>query len=308
MEQATELTWFVASGPYTTEDNLDFSPFQALLDTAAEAHVDVLVLTGPFIDIEHPLVRTGDFDLPANYPVSPDKATVTDLFRYHISRPLAVLAAQLPKIQIILMPAIRDAVSKHGAWPQDRLARKDVGLPKAAQFVTSPATLSVNETVVGASSLDVLDHLRAAELAGGRARADNVLARLTRHLVLQRHFYPVFPPPLPMRPAEDGRLAEGEAFAPLGPSLDVAYLQLGEWLNVRPDVLISPSVLPPFAKVVESVVAVNPGTLMKRKGAGTYARLTVKPMTVESASEKEREQGLLGHRLWERCRVDIVRI
>jgi len=29
---------------------------------------------------------------------------------------------------------------------------------------------------------------------------------------------------------------------------------------------------------------------------------------VESASEKEREQGLLGHRLWERCRVDIVRI
>ena len=307
MEQATELTWFVASGPYTIEDNLDFSPFQALLDAAAEAHVDVLMLTGPFIDIEHPLVRTGDFDLPANYPVSPDKATVTDLFRYHISRPLSALAAQLPKIQIILVPSIRDAVSKHGAWPQDRVARKDAGLPKGAQFVTSPATLSVNEAVVGASSQDVLDHLRATELAGGRARADNMLARLTRHLVLQRHFYPVFPPPLPRAPEADP-LAEAEARAPLGPCLDVAYLRLGEWLSVRPDVLISPSVLPPFAKVVESVVAVNPGTLMKRRGAGTYARLTVKPMTVESASEKEREQGLLGHRLWERCRVDIVRI
>lgn len=31
--------------------------------------------------------------------------------------------------------------------------------------------------------------------------------------------------------------------------VDVSYLKLGEMVNVRPDVLVVPSALPPFAKV-----------------------------------------------------------
>lgn len=304
MEQTSPLTVLISCGPYTTEDNLDFAPLQTLLDAAAENHADVLVLTGPFIDIEHPLIRTGDFDLPSTYPVSPDKATLTDLFRYHITRPLTTLTQQLPEISIILVPSIRDAISKHGSWPQDRLPRKDLGLPKQVQVVTNPVTLSINEIVLGISSLDVLEHLSSCEIAGGKARSENLLARLTKHVIQQRHFFPAFPPQLISVPSK----TSADDFAPLGPSLDISYLKLGEWLNVRPDVLIAPSVLPPFAKVVESVVAVNPGTLMKKRGAGTYARLTVRPLGLEGLSEEERSRGILGHRLWERCRVDVVRI
>jgi len=58
-------------------------------------------------------------------------------------------------------------------------------------------------------------------------------------------------------------------------------------------------------KVVESVLVVNPGYLSKRKGPGTYARVTVLPRTV---SDEERGSTMVAHKLYERARVDIVRI
>ena len=58
--------------------------------------------------------------------------------------------------------------------------------------------------------------------------------------------------------------------------------------------------------MVESVLTINPGTLSKKRGPGTYARVTVLPAAV---SDEEREKGeVLGHKMFERCRVDIVRI
>jgi DNA polymerase alpha subunit B len=59
-------------------------------------------------------------------------------------------------------------------------------------------------------------------------------------------------------------------------------------------------------QVVESVLVINPGTLCKRRAAGTFARLIIQPATV---SDSEREDGgAVAHKLWERTRVDIVRI
>jgi DNA polymerase alpha subunit B len=53
-------------------------------------------------------------------------------------------------------------------------------------------------------------------------------------------------------------------------------------------------------------VTINPGTLSKKRGAGTYARLTI---TARKISDEERESGeMLAHKLYERTRVDIVRI
>jgi DNA polymerase alpha subunit B len=36
--------------------------------------------------------------------------------------------------------------------------------------------------------------------------------------------------------------------------LDLPYMKLGEWWNVRPDILLVPSMLPPFVKVRVSVI------------------------------------------------------
>lgn len=50
---------------------------------------------------------------------------------------------------------------------------------------------------------------------------------------------------------------------------------------------------------------VNPGPLSKRKGAGTYAQLTVYPRKL---TDEERGQEMVGHKLFERARVDVIRI
>lgn len=51
---------------------------------------------------------------------------------------------------------------------------------------------------------------------------------------------------------------------------------------------------------------INPGTLSKRRAAGTYARLVVRPAEV---SEEERQSdAAVAHKLWDRARVDIVKI
>ncbi|KAM3455729.1 hypothetical protein MY3296_002147 [Beauveria thailandica] len=300
---APPLSMLYAAGPYTADDNLDFEPLHALCAQAADTYADVLVLTGPFLDVDHPLVAAGDFDLPdealGGSSGDADTATMTTVFRYLVAPALARLVAAHPSVTVILVPSVRDVLDKHVSWPQDTIPRRELGLPRSVRIVSNPMTLSVNELVLGVSSQDVLWELRAEELskAGAALSGGDLMARLCRHLVEQRHFHPVYPPTDRARLPRTGT-AEGTA---TGAVLDVSYLKLGEMVNVRPDVLLTPSALPPFAKVVESVLAINPGYLSKRRGAGTYARMTLHPPKIEG-------DGLQGHCVFERAKVEIVRI
>lgn len=251
----------IAGGPFTPESDLSFSALHSLLSTAATQRPDVLILTGPFLDLEHPLLASGDFEghLPPDTKLDPDTATLTDVFRVLVAAPIQRLVQTHPTITIILVPSLRDAISKHVSFPQDRLPRAPLGLPKQCQIVTNPITLSINEVVFGISSQDILSELRRENVfAPGKSGAgfsDDLLARMSAHLIDQRHFFPVFPAqgresalklaPIPGEvpaPGQDERL-------PVGASLDVSYLKLAEWLTVRPDVLVLPSTLTPFAKV-----------------------------------------------------------
>jgi DNA polymerase alpha subunit B len=307
------LSLIVASGPYTADDNLDYEPLHALCEQAAENSVDVLVLSGPFLDIEHPLIASGDFELPDSAPVEPDQATLSDAFRAFISEPLRQLAQAHPSITIVLVPSTRDAINKHTAYPQEPFAavKKELGLPKQARPVTNPCTLSFNEVVLGISAQDVLNDLRREEVLRGTPSEGNLLARLPRHLVQQRHFYPLYPAgdrtTLPRPSDRKGAQATEDDHRAIGTPLDPTYLKLAEMLSVRPDLLIVPSALLPFAKVVDSVVAINPGPLSKRRGAGTFARIAIHPRTLD---EKERAapDRLVPSRVFERGRVDVVRI
>lgn len=247
------LTVLVASGPYTTEDTLDFSPLQTLCIKAEELRADALILSGPFLDIEHALVRNGEFDLPESF-VAPHKATLNDVFRYHISAPLQQLSKALPGVRILLVPSLRDAVSKHAAWPQDAFDKKELQLrSKQVSVLTNPITISLNEIMLGASSLDVLDQLRATGVNTGKG---DFLARLVQNVLEQRHYFPVFPA-VDRQSLDGSREKEKEDTDPdamevdaktIGASLDVSYLKLGE-LSTGLDILTLPSVLKPFVKV-----------------------------------------------------------
>jgi len=257
--QATPLSMLVASGPYTTNTDLSFAPLRALLAKAEELVTDVLLLTGPFLDLEHPMVASGDFEehLPADAKIQPDRATLHDVFRVLIAEPLQRLVYAVPTVTIIMVPSVRDAICKHTSWPQDRFPKAALGLPKQVQVVTNPILLSINEMVIGISTQDVLSELRRENVyqATNGQYSEDMLERLTKHVIEQRHFFPVFPPqarenlvkPVGIR----GEVPEigGEERLAIGASLDLGYLKLGEWITVKPDILILPSVLNPFVKV-----------------------------------------------------------
>lgn len=301
------MSIMVSAGPYTATDNLAFEPLQALCDEAQRSSPDVLLLCGPFLDLEHPLLSSGAIPPSLLTRLDPDTATVSTLFRHLISSHLSTLTSLVPGISIILIPSVRDLLSAHVSFPQEAFVaganrpqtRKELGLPRQVQCVPNPVTLSLNELVLAVSAQEILHPLKRAECVHGLARED-ALARLARYLIQQRHFYPLFPPP------ERGRVPDGGAEElATGAVLDTAYLKLCDWQKIVPDVLVCPSSMNTFAKVVDGVVVVNPGFLAKRRGFGTFARITA--MAPELSEEQRAAKAVL-HRSWERCRVDIVRI
>ena len=265
------LNILIASGPYTTDDNLFFEPLHALCEKAETTCADTLILIGPLLDIEHPLLAAGDFDLPDAPSLTPANATLPAIFRLLIGAPLTRLASALPTITIVVVPSVRDVVNKHVSWPQEPFSRKELGLPKQAKMVSNPVTVSLNEIVVGISAHDVLYELRREEVVVGRPKESSMLARLPRHLIQQRHFFPLFPP-IDRTMLQKTGTEEGVA---TGMPLDVSYLKLGEWLDVRPDILVTPSALSPFAKVC--TLPLCPVRPTPTKGLGRRKRSSHQP-------------------------------
>jgi len=235
----TPLNIMFASGPYTADNNLDFEPLQALCNKATEDMVDAMILTGPFLDIEHPMLASGDFDLPDVKGIDQD-ANITTLFRLWISSQLDKVCSAVPSITIVLVPNVRDAISKHVSWPQEHIIRKELNLPKPVKMLPDPCFISLNEVVIGISSHDVLYQLSREQISQNNKAG--LLERLPGYLIEQRHFFPLYPSLSRDKLSSDGVKATGDC-------IDLGYSKLGEWANVRPDLLLLPSMLTPSIKV-----------------------------------------------------------
>lgn len=83
-------------------------------------------------------------------------------------------------------------------------------------------------------------------------------------------------------------------------------------MKVAPDVMILPSRLACLAKDISGTLAVNPGTLAKGSGGGTFAEITIHPIqesvlreTLIKANDASVE---MTHQVPERSCVQIVKI
>ncbi len=273
----------VASGPFTVSDDFAFEPLKALVETASKESLDFLVLCGPFVDKDHPLVRKGEMDI-----------TFEDVFT-HCCDTLARLPAAT---RVVLVPSVRD-VHHDPVFPQPAFRAARLGIDQQQQpplCVANPAMVACKGLSIAATSHDILKHLSATELhrqapataggAGAGASLDR-MSRLALHLLQQRTFYPLSP----QAPGTclDSKLA-----------LETGAL----FLPATPDVLVLPSDLNPFAKEVTaaptlhareghdsafakgkcadamaaragSCVCINPGRLAKASTGGTFATLVL---------------------------------
>ncbi|KPI38241.1 DNA polymerase alpha subunit B [Cyphellophora attinorum] len=261
-------------GPYTADDNLNFEPLAELCEKAAEQVADALILTGPFLDTEHPILASGDFDMPAGLQES-DPISLSALFRVWIAAPIQKLLQQNPNITIVMVPSTRDAICKHVSFPQESLTgKKELGLgSKQIKLLPNPCFISLNEVVVAICGQDTLYDLSREQLSFNVA--GDVMSRLPGLVVQQRHFYPLFPPA-----RGSGKMM----------SLDGGYVKLAEWGNVRPDVLLMGGGLTAGVKVVDSVLTLNPGQLSKKKAAGTYASMVLQRGKSPTKKEKGKKR------------------
>ena len=56
---AAGLSMVVAAGPFSSKDNAEYEPLQALLEHCSQQPPDVLVLLGAFVDADHPHIQAG---------------------------------------------------------------------------------------------------------------------------------------------------------------------------------------------------------------------------------------------------------
>ncbi|CAN6617999.1 DNA polymerase alpha subunit B [Trichomonascus vanleenenianus] len=281
----------VAAGPYTTNDNLMFEPLDDLISHIIEKQPHVAILMGPFLDASHAHVQDCQFDDIMDPDTNTPVQTLDDVFK-------ATVVAKLQRLNgsattVILVPHPKDVVSSHSAFPQQAFDRKSPvfksRLAKNFKFLSNPSMFSLNDSLFAVSSLDVIRDMKGTgvEKRSASSANGNALAECAASMLSQRSLYPVFPSP--SRSTEPGL------------PIDVPYMGLTELPTALPDVLITPSMLKPFASVVRNVVVINPGMLSKGSSGGTYAQMYISPPNPP-------QDDIVNNEVWGRARVDIIKL
>lgn len=64
LQDGEPIRIITAAGPFTTSNNMDYEPWEDLMGTVLSLKPDVVILTGPFVDMRHKAVSTGETTVP----------------------------------------------------------------------------------------------------------------------------------------------------------------------------------------------------------------------------------------------------
>ncbi|QPG74130.1 hypothetical protein FOA43_001452 [Brettanomyces nanus] len=290
----------VTAGPYTPNGKLSFDLLSEFVDRMnQEVKPITIIMFGPFLDVTHSQIKEGTLSFP---DLEKEPKTLDQVFKYVI----APILKRLTCHQVILIPSTRDATTDHAAYPQEMFDRKAMGLTKNFKCFPNPATFSLNEALIGCSNNDVFRDLK--DVTGGNNLSESRFNRVSEHVLEQRRYYPVFPGGIKRKrssilSSDDPH--NRDQLIVSGADLHVPYMGLTEFADSLPDVLIIPSELKHFAKVVKNVVVINPGHFVRMNSNGTYAVMTVKTPNLKDFDKVD--ENIYLNNIWKRARVDIVR-
>jgi DNA polymerase alpha subunit B len=280
---ASSFSCMVAAGPYTTAEDLLYEPLAALLEYATLHKPDVLLLAGPFVDAEHAEIRSGLLE-----------ESFDQIYQSRIVAQLADFSSRVGgSTRILLLPSPKD-VHHDPTFPQGPMTfdgiitAAAVTAEKELTNLPNPCTFKCNDVIMGCSSVDWLMSCTKEEISQASKPADR-LPSMASHIINQRTYFPMFPPP---------------AHIPMDTSRGY-----GLELPCTPNILVAPSDLAPFAKVVaishpdalvaennetpvqengnadaamteaaaasSNVVCINPGRVTKGTTAGTFIHMWV---------------------------------
>ncbi|XP_058005627.1 uncharacterized protein LOC110640495 isoform X1 [Hevea brasiliensis] len=251
-----DISMLIASGPFTTTDNLLFEPLTELLAYASRKPPQLLILLGPFVDSEHPEIRKGTVD-----------RSFDEIFHMEIIRRLQDYVEYMGSdAHVLIVPSTRDA-NHDFVFPQPAFEIHPPNLKHQITSLTNPGIFAANQVRVGCCTVDILRQLSREEMSRNLkdGTPSDRMSRLANHILSQRSFYPLYPP------AED---------IPLDFSLAPEAL----YFTSVPDILILPSDMKYFVKVLSlgggsegeeqmKCICINPGRLAKGEGGGTFVEL-----------------------------------
>lgn len=108
-QDGAPLQIVTAAGPFTTADNLDYQPLLDLLQTLLQQPQppDVVILTGPFVDMRHATVATG------NVTIDGSVVPLETFFGHKIAQVLEeYFESATHATQFILQPSVDDATAE----------------------------------------------------------------------------------------------------------------------------------------------------------------------------------------------------
>ncbi|KAI9204070.1 DNA polymerase alpha/epsilon subunit B-domain-containing protein [Polychytrium aggregatum] len=282
------LNIVIASGPYTLNDSLEFEPLEDLVQAIEEQMPDVVLLLGPFVDDRHPMIENGNTDL------TPD-----EIFASQVStRIRRIVEAPRKGIRVVMVPSTHDAYIEWCVFPQPPLGsgvsaaeihyrRAALDLPESVLLFPNPVQFSINEITFAISTCDILLHLSSEEVSRvARGQISDRMSRLFGHVLTQRSLYPLLPP------------SHNEG---------INYARSSELeLQARPDVMILSSFLTHTQRVVDGCLCINPSLACRGQQGGTFTRLTIYPLELDSAGAGE--DVFVESSVAMRARAEVIRI
>lgn len=128
---------------------------------------------------------------------------------------------------------------------------------------SNPQIFQLNEIILGIANFDVVKEMISSSL---RSNNKIPLDATLENIVLQRSF-------MPMLPSDSG-----ENLSSHDKLLNLDYRKMPSLhFEVVPDIVITPSILPPFVKTLNNTLFINPSTAMKGNSLGSFIRMFVFP-------------------------------
>eukprot|EP00210_Caulerpa_lentillifera_P006682 g6385.t1 len=258
-QSATGVTMLTASGPYSSSEDLGFAALTEILYLCEKQYFNFVILSGPFVDIRHPVLTEGHINL-----------SFDEIYQQLVVPILAKIEVQCG--QLVIVPGLDDA-NVLPVFPQLPFSA-DPELQKTSHW-GNPCVFNLGSLMMGICSHDVIKSLSMSVCEQQTMHRKDRIGLLLKHILGQRSFYPVFPPML-------------------GACLDSSLASFLD-LPVSLDVLICPSDLQTFIKLVsespvtspeenlvpnqKSCLCINPGRVVRGSNGGTYAIITITEFT-----------------------------
>ncbi|KAG5321067.1 DPOA2 polymerase, partial [Pseudoatta argentina] len=235
----SRLNIFVAAGPFTPSSNMHYQALWDLMEKVASDEPQVLILIGPFLEYTHPEIQDNVI-----------KDTHQELFEKILTR---IMESARRNTQVIVVASNRD-IHHEPIFPTPHYTvfnRKLSQNYSNLKVMPDPCILDIAGLKIGITSVDVIKHIGKEEISNV---SGDRLSRLVDHVLTQTCFYPVYPP------SEDL-------------NVDTELWEKYAFFDQQPHLLILPSDMRCYCKVINECIIVNPERMHKY----AFARLSVKP-------------------------------